>query len=79
VLPVLCLDRAHLAEYHRAAQAGPDVFARDYLARYVFEPATHADYLERIGGALKRQTLESWKDNDESWRALFTAREGTIA
>ncbi len=77
--PFYAYDRAHLAEYYRAAQAGSEVFAREYLARYVFEPATHEDYLERIGGASKRQSLESWKDDDESWRALFSAPEGAVA
>jgi glutaconate CoA-transferase subunit A len=77
--PFYAYDRAHLAEYHRAAQAGPDAFAREYLAPYVFEPATHADYLERIGGATKRRTLESWKDGEDAWRVLFTAPEGAIA
>ncbi len=77
--PFYAYDRAHLAEYHHAAQAGADVFVRDYLSRYVFEPASHADYVERIGGAMKRATLESWKENDDAWRALFTAQEGAIA
>lgn len=76
--PFYAYDRAHLAEYHRAAQAGPDAFARDYLARYVHEPASHAEYLERVGGAAKRQALESWKDGDDAWRALFTATDGSI-
>lgn len=46
-------DREHVREYVAAAQAytrmgdrGP---FRAYLERYVLEPATHADYLERVG------------------------------
>ena len=77
--PFYAYDRMHLSEYYEAAQAGPDVFAREYLAPYVFEPATHDEYLARIGGLAKRQALESWKDGDKAWRALFTTPEGAIA
>lgn len=77
--PFYAYDRAHLTEYYSAAQAGADTFARDYLTRYVFGPTTHDDYLERVGGAAKLHTLESWKDGDDAWRALFTAPEGAIA
>ena len=77
--PLYAYDRAHLTEYYQAAKAGPDVFAREYLARFVFEPATHDEYLSRVGGPGKRQALESWNDGDAAWRALFTAPEGAIA
>ncbi len=77
--PFYAYDRAHLAEYYQAAQAGQDTFASEYLARYVFGPATHDDYLSRIGGQRKREELESWKDGEDAWRALFTAPEGAIA
>jgi len=77
--PYYAYDRAHLAEYYRAAQAGPEVFAREYLTPYVFEPVTHDDYLQRIGGSAKLQRLESWKDGDDAWRTLFTTPEGAIA
>lgn len=77
--PFYAYDRVHLAEYYHAAQAGPETFAREYLTRYVFEPATHGVYLERIGGAARTRVLESWKDGNEAWRALFTAPEGAIA
>lgn len=77
--PFYAYDRAHLAAYYRAAQAGPDTFTDEYLARYVFGPANHDEYLALIGGAAKRQELESWKDGDDSWRALFSAPEGAIA
>lgn len=45
-------DNAHLKTYLDAstAAAGGDAAAIDaYLARYCREPATHADYLERVG------------------------------
>ncbi|MDQ6661383.1 MAG: CoA transferase subunit A [Chloroflexota bacterium] len=77
--PFYAYDRAHLAEYYSAAQAGQDAFVRDYLTHYVFEPTTHNDYLNRIGGEAKLRTLESWNEGDEAWRRLFTAPEGAIA
>lgn len=76
--PFYAYDRAHLSEYYAAAQAGPDTFTHDYLARYVFEPTTHDEYLARIGGMAKRRKLESWQDSDDAWRALFTTPEGAI-
>src|SRR6266446_8808802 len=76
--PFYAYDRAHLAEYYRTAQAGPETFAREYLDRYVYEPTTHDDYLRRIGGAARCHTLESWKDGDDAWRALFAAPEGAL-
>lgn len=77
--PFYAYDRTHLAEYYRMAQAGPETFACEYLDRYVYEPTTHDDYLQRIGGAARCHTLESWKDGDDAWRALFAAPEGAIA
>ena len=77
--PFYAYDRAHMHDYYLAAQAGAEAFARDYLSRYVFEPTTHEEYLERIGGASRRRELESWQESDESWRRLFTAPEGAIA
>ncbi len=59
------LDSDHIKEYVAAAQAtrkgeDPEAFKR-YLERYVYEPETHEDYLERIGGIKKllklRQSL----------------------
>jgi glutaconate CoA-transferase, subunit A len=76
--PFYAYDRAHLAEYYRTAQAGPETFTCEYLDRYVYAPATHDDYLQRIGGAARCHTLESWKDGDDAWRALFAAPEGAI-
>lgn len=77
--PFYAYDRTHLAEYYHSAQAGPDVFARDYLTPYVFEPETHEDYLQRVGGAKRLQVLASWKDSDAAWQALFSTPEGAIA
>lgn len=77
--PFYAYDRAHLTEYYHAAQGGRATFAQEYLTPYVFEVATHNDYLQRIGGSAKLQRLESWKDGDDAWRSLFTAPEGAIA
>jgi glutaconate CoA-transferase, subunit A len=77
--PFYAYDRAHLTEYYKAARDGQDTFASEYLARYVFGPASHDEYISRIGGQAKRDVLESWKDGDDAWRALFTAPEGAIA
>lgn len=77
--PYYAYDRAHLAEYYSAAQAGTEAFMRQYLAPFVFGSVTHDDYLQRIGGSAKLQKLESWKDGDDAWRALFTTPEGAIA
>lgn len=76
--PFYAYDRAHLDEYYRHAQAGPETF-QEYLARYVFEPASHADYLAQVGGSAKFQTLASWQEGDDAWKRLFTATEGAIA
>lgn len=77
--PFYAYDRAHLTEYYHAAQSGPEIFARTYLDRYVYEPTTHDDYLQRIGGTAKCQSLASWQDSNDTWRTLFTAPEGAIA
>jgi glutaconate CoA-transferase subunit A len=77
--PFYAYDRVHLADYYQAAQAGSETFANEYLARYVFEPASHDEYISRIGGSAKLQELEGWKNGDDAWRALFTAPEGAIA
>jgi glutaconate CoA-transferase, subunit A len=77
--PFYAYDRAHLAEYVRSAQAGPETFAEEYLARYVFGPTTHADYLQSIGGINRLHALESWNESDDAWKTLFTTPEGAIA
>lgn len=77
--PFYAYDRTHLAEYYKAAQAGPDTFMQEYLTPYVFAVPTHDAYLQKIGGNTKFQRLESWKNGDDAWRSLFTAPEGAIA
>lgn len=77
--PFYAYDRQHLAEYYHAASAGRETFAHAYLDRYVYEPVSHDEYLQRIGGTTRQQELKSWKDGDDAWRALFAAPEGAIA
>jgi glutaconate CoA-transferase subunit A len=77
--PFYGYDRTHLAEYYEAAKAGSETFAQEYLVRYVFEPKTHEEYLQRIGGTARQQLLESWKDSDDAWRSLFAAPEGALS
>ncbi|MFP6558929.1 CoA transferase subunit A [Paraburkholderia sp. B3] len=42
-------DEEHMAEYAQAAESAATF--DDYLQRYVFEPASHDDYLQRVGAA----------------------------
>lgn len=77
--PFYAYDRQHLAHYYHAAHAGRETFAREYLDPYVYQLASHEEYLQRIGGAVRQRELESWKDGADAWRALFAAPEGAIA
>src|SRR5260370_33912912 len=76
--PFYAYDRAHLAEYYQASQAGQDTFANEYLARYVFGPAAHDDYLSRIVGQTKREGVESWKGGEDALRGLFSVTHGGL-
>lgn len=49
-------DLWHLMEYVDLAKEGR---FDEYLARYVFEPTDHADYLERVGGVRNHLRLEA--------------------
>ncbi len=77
--PFYSYDRQHLTEYYHAASAGKETFTHEYLDHYVYQPTSHDEYLQRIGGAARCQVLESWKDGDDAWRSLFTTPEGAIA
>src|SRR5258707_3212783 len=60
--PFYAYDRAHLAEYYRAAQAGAEAFVREDLTPHVFQAVTHDDYLPPVGGGAKHQRLEKWEE-----------------
>jgi len=70
--PDYSYDRAHLAEYMRAAQQGPEVFRSQYLEKYIHGPKTHSEYLDLIGGEQKRKELMSWRQSNELWRELMS-------
>lgn len=69
--PDYAYDRAHLSEYVKAAQGGPEAFSAQYLQKYIFNPKDHREYLELIGGEQKRAALMGWKQNEEKWKELM--------
>lgn len=69
--PDYSYDRAHLSEYIRSAQEGPEAFSSQYLQKYVFGPKNHQEYLELIGGEEKREALMSWQQDEGRWRELM--------
>lgn len=71
--PDYSYDRAHLAEYMKAAQDGPEAFSSQYLEKYVLGPADHEEYLELIGGEEKRIALRSWNKDEDTWQGLMKA------
>lgn len=71
--PDYTYDRSHLAEYVKAAQAGPDAFRSRYLDRYVFGVKDHEEYLELIGGEEKLKALKSWRESRRRWQELLSA------
>ena len=70
--PDYSYDRAHLAEYMKAAQDGPEAFSSQYLGKFVFGPADHGEYLELIGGKKKWASLQSWNKDEDTWQGLMT-------
>ena len=70
--PDYSYDRAHLAEYMRAAQEGPEAFSSQYLRKYIFGPIEHEEYLELIGGKQKWASLQNWNKDEETWQGLMT-------
>ena len=69
--PFYGYDRPFTAAYLRAAQAGPEAFQAQVLEPFVTGCASHAQYLERIGGAETRERLAGWQDGREAWMALY--------
>jgi len=69
--PDYSYDRAHLSEYVKAAQGGPEVFSSQYLEKCVFGPRNHQEYLELIGGEEKRNALMDWHQDEGRWRELM--------
>ncbi len=69
--PDYSYDRAHLAEYMRAAQEGFEAFASQCLQKYIFGPVDHLQYMELIGGEEKWRALKSSSEDEEVWKALM--------
>jgi glutaconate CoA-transferase subunit A len=69
--PFYAYDRRHTAEYYRIAREGAERFRSDYLQPYVYGCASHADYLEAIGGSTVLERLASWQDSVEVWTSLY--------
>jgi len=69
--PDYLYDRAHLAEYMKAAQEGPEAFSSQYLQKYIFGPTDHGEYLELIGGEQKWAALRDWNKDEETWQGLM--------
>lgn len=66
--PNYAYDRAHLAEYVAAAQAGGDALAK-YLRTYVTE-ASEVDYREAVG-ADRLDAVSGWGESVADWKELF--------
>lgn len=69
--PDYSYDRAHLAEYMKVAEDGPEVFSSRYLQKYIFKPKDHQEYLELIGGQQKWTALKSWQQDEQAWKELM--------
>ena len=69
--PFYAYDRAHTAAYYAAASKSAEAFRAEYLEPFVFACNTHAQYLERIGGAAARTRIEGWKADDAAWMQLY--------
>jgi len=67
--PAYAYDRAHLAEYVRAATAGGAALG-DYLDRYVTGEPTEEAY-RKLVGAERLAALGSWSTSTDAWKGLF--------
>lgn len=72
--PFYAYDRPHTALYYGAARAGAEVFAADYLQRFVH--VDHATYIERVGGEMTRRRLAAWADGTQPWMSLYEDEGG---
>lgn len=69
--PFYAYDRRHTADYYRCASQGNEAFTEHYLEPYVLACCTHNDYLNAIGGEEILQRLASWRQDSETWMALY--------
>jgi glutaconate CoA-transferase subunit A len=69
--PFHAYDRRHTAEYYRLASEGAESFRDGYLQPYVYGCASHADYLDAVGGAAALERLASWQESPDAWMNLY--------
>lgn len=69
--PFYGYDREHTARYYGIAQESQAAFAEQYLKAYVFDAASHQDYIEAVGGAEKLEKLRQWNTGTQQWMALY--------
>jgi glutaconate CoA-transferase subunit A len=58
--PHYTYDRQHIEEYQEYASVSDERF-KEYLDRYVYGCKTHDEYLEKIGGVAKLNSLSNWR------------------
>ena len=69
--PFYGYDREHTARYYGIAQESQAAFVEQYLKPYVFDAASHQDYIEAVGGAEKLEKLREWNTGTQQWMALY--------
>lgn len=67
--PRYAYDRAHLREYVRAAQTGPDGVT-GYLRTYVHDAGSEEGY-RKVVGDTRLASLAAWSESTEAWKELF--------
>jgi glutaconate CoA-transferase subunit A len=68
--PAYAYDRAHLAQYVRAATQG-DAELATYLERYVSGTPTEEAYRKVVGDE-QLATIAGWSESAEAWKELFS-------
>ncbi|MGR9046283.1 MAG: CoA transferase subunit A [Gammaproteobacteria bacterium] len=69
--PFYAYDRRHTADYYNLASQGAEAFKEHYLKPYVFDRFSHSDYLNAVGGQETLERLASWRQDSETWMALY--------
>ena len=69
--PFYAYDREHTALYYDAARVSPETFHDAYLQPYVYNPASHEDYITTIGGEDRLMKLRGWDTGAQQWMALY--------
>ena len=59
--PQYTYDKQHIEEYQDYARVSDEKF-KIYLDKYVYGCKTHDEYLEKIGGVSKLNTLTNWRE-----------------